>query len=674
MQWFANLAIGRKLAIGFGLLALLLSVVGVEGMRTASKIDGLVTELNETHAVPALHLKEANLQLIRISRAVRNAILDDSATAVNKRAADIVKYDSTFRAEFKQYQEHVVRPDMKVMAANLMVAFTNLRPQQDEVVELARAGNDSSAKTRLGVIGAQADTMDALMDTLGAAKLALMRSAVEASGKSYRSSMVVLIALLIVALALATVAAIGITRPIVRAVSQLGAVAEALAVGDVQQTIHVTSTDEMGQLARSMQRMVDAQKSLAAAATAVTAGDMSVEVHSRGEQDALGNAFVQLRATMQELVAETSTLVSAAKAGQLSTRGNAKRFSGAYSDLVQGINDTLDAVVSPINEASEVLARVADRDLTARVVGSYSGDFAKIKDSINTAAETLDEAMAQVNVAAEQVAAAGQEIASGSQALAQGSSEQAASLEEVSSSLHEMTSSTAQTAANARQARDMAQTARERVTQGRASMGQLSTAIDQIKESSDKTAKIIKTIDEIAFQTNLLALNAAVEAARAGDAGRGFAVVAEEVRNLAIRSAEAARSTATLIEDSVQHAAAGVALNAEVLGRLGEIDNDVRRVSEVVAEIAVAGEQQNDGVRQISTAVTQLNGVTQQVAANAEESASASEELAGQSLTLTSMVQSFQISGAAKPTSDRPSNARRRGTRPRAPEPAFASR
>ncbi len=673
MQWFRNLAIGRKLALGFGLLAVLLSVVGAEGMLTARGIDKLVTELHETHAVPALHLKESNIQLIRITRAVRSAILDDSAAAVKKRAGDIVKYDSTFRAEFAAYQAHIVRPDIKKLAETLLVSFTRLRPQQDEVVALALVGKDSIAKTHLSAILAQTDTIDAMMDTLVAAKLALMQSAVDASGVQYRRSMSVLITLIVVALMLAVVAGVGITRPIVRAVSHIGHVADALAIGDVQQTIHVTSTDEMGQLAGSMQRMVDAQKSLAAAATAVSAGDMSVDISARSDKDVLGNAFVNLRATMQELVAETSTLVTAAKAGELNTRGDAQRFKGAYRDLVQGINDTLDAVVSPINEASEVLARVAERDLTARVVGSYAGDFARIKDSINTAAATLDEAMAQVNVAAEQVAAAGQEIASGSQALAQGSSEQAASLEEVSSSLHEMTSSSAQTAANAREARDMAVTARERVAKGRASMDQLSTAIDQIKLSSDQTAKIVKTIDEIAFQTNLLALNAAVEAARAGDAGRGFAVVAEEVRNLAIRSAEAARTTATLIEESVQHAATGVTLNAEVLGKLGEIDADVRRVGEVVAEIAIAGEQQTDGVRQISTAVTQLNSVTQQVAANAEESASASEELAGQSLTLTTMVREFQISGAPRSNGALPSNARRRGTRPRAPEPAFAS-
>ena len=187
-----------------------------------------------------------------------------------------------------------------------------------------------------------------------------------------------------------------------------------------------------------------------------------------------------------------------------------------------------------------------------------------------------------------------------------------------------------------------------RVAEGRASMGRLSTAIDNIKSSSDQTARIVKTIDEIAFQTNLLALNAAVEAARAGDAGRGFAVVAEEVRSLAIRSAEAARVTAALIEGSVTNAQDGVVYNAEVLAKLGEIDAEVHRVVAIVAEIAASGEQQRDGVQQISSAVEQLNNVTQQVAANAEESASASEELAGQAVMLAEMVGTFRLESGGR--------------------------
>jgi methyl-accepting chemotaxis protein len=179
------------------------------------------------------------------------------------------------------------------------------------------------------------------------------------------------------------------------------------------------------------------------------------------------------------------------------------------------------------------------------------------------------------------------------------------------------------------------------------SMSRLSDAIGRIKSSSDSTARIIRTIDEIAFQTNLLALNAAVEAARAGDAGRGFAVVAEEVRNLALRSAEAAGNTATLIEQSVKNSESGVALNREVLKNLSDINEQVQRVGSVMAEIAAASEQQNQGVTQVNNVMHQMNTITQQIAANAEESAVGAEELSGQADELKNMLFSFRLSSGA---------------------------
>jgi methyl-accepting chemotaxis protein len=213
----------------------------------------------------------------------------------------------------------------------------------------------------------------------------------------------------------------------------------------------------------------------------------------------------------------------------------------------------------------------------------------------------------------------------------------------VSASLQELASMAKVSSGNADEARGMAATARDRVTKGVSSMKHLSDAIGRIKATSDQTAKIVKTIDEIAFQTNLLALNAAVEAARAGDAGRGFAVVAEEVRALALRSAEAARTTADQIEESVKNATAGVTLNGEVLARLDEINAEVERVSNVMGEIAAAGVQQADGISQITEAVTQMNSVTQQVAASAEESASASVELESQAQSMQALADSFVL-------------------------------
>ena len=202
---------------------------------------------------------------------------------------------------------------------------------------------------------------------------------------------------------------------------------------------------------------------------------------------------------------------------------------------------------------------------------------------------------------------------------------------------------TKQNSSNAREARGMTENTSKAASKGVDSMNRLSEVIGRIKTSADQTAKILKTIDDIAFQTNLLALNAAVEAARAGEAGKGFAVVAEEVRNLAMRSAEAAKNTADLIEESVKNAEDGVVVNDEVLKNLEGINSQVARVNEVMSEIASASEQQTQGIEQINVAVDQMNGLTQLNAANSEESASAAEELSSQAEEMRNMVGSFKL-------------------------------
>ncbi len=354
------------------------------------------------------------------------------------------------------------------------------------------------------------------------------------------------------------------------------------------------------------------------------------------------------------LVQDANRLAEAGVRGQLETRADASKHQGDFRKIVEGVNATLDAVVQPIQELQAVLERVAARDLTARVQGSYQGDFDAIKTATNRAIENLDEGLQQVAIGADQVASASVEISTGSQTLSQSASEQASSLEEISSSLQEMSSMTRQNAANAREATSLAESARHAAERGMESMTRMSEAMNRIKASSDQTARIVKTIDEIAFQTNLLALNAAVEAARAGDAGKGFAVVAEEVRNLAMRSAEAAKNTANLIEESVNNADDGVAINAEVLQHLQEINTQAHKVSEVMAEIAAASEQQTMGIDQVNGAVSQMDQLTQQNAANSEESASAAEELSSQAEEMRSMVAGFALS---RSTGARPAHA-----------------
>lgn len=254
-----------------------------------------------------------------------------------------------------------------------------------------------------------------------------------------------------------------------------------------------------------------------------------------------------------------------------------------------------------------------------------------VTNPINRVIEGLGQGSTQVSSASEQVA-------SSSQAMAAGASEQASSLEETSASMEEMSSMVRQNAENANQANSLMNETQNTVAQGDHSMQQMLTAIEAIKRSADETAKIVKTIDEVAFQTNLLALNAAVEAARAGEAGKGFAVVAEEVRNLAQRSAEAAKTTAQLIEDSQKNAENGVRVTNDVARALESIRESAKKVGALVAEIASATGEQANGIDQVNSAIEQINTVTQSNAANAEEAAAAGEELSAQARELKDMV------------------------------------
>ncbi len=247
-------------------------------------------------------------------------------------------------------------------------------------------------------------------------------------------------------------------------------------------------------------------------------------------------------------------------------------------------------------------------------------------------ARSLTEQAADVDIAAGQMSAA-------SQTLAEGASEQAASLEETSSSLEELSSATRGNHESASHAATLAAQAREAADKGVAGMQAMNTAMSAIKDSSHDIAKIIKTIDEIAFQTNILALNAAVEAARAGESGMGFAVVAEEVRNLAGRSAQAARETAAKIEEAIHRSAQGAEINQKVTSVLGDIVDKARRVDELVSDVATASREQTQGITQINLAVNQMDKVTQNNAASAEETAAAAGELNQRSQGMKSAVQ-----------------------------------
>jgi len=435
-----------------------------------------------------------------------------------------------------------------------------------------------------------------------------------------------------------------IATPLAQAIGGL----QEVILGRTSRRLRLNRNDEVGILANQVDTLADDLQQMVTVLRKVGDGDLNIELQPKNERDEFSLSLKKIVESVRTLSSEAQRVSRAAVDGRPAGHA-AVDMKGFYRDILQSMHAAIDSLIAPLNDASAVLTTLSEGDLTARVKSEYRGDLAKIKNALNAAMSHLDEGFSQVAVSAEQVASAATEISSGSHTLAQSASAQASSLEEISSSLREMAAMTKQATGNAKEAKGLTDAARSSADRGVESMRRLSAAIDRIKASSDETAKIVKTIDEIAFQTNLLALNAAVEAARAGDAGKGFAVVAEEVRNLAMRSAEAAKTTANLIDESVKNAEGGVAINQEVLTNLEEINQQVRKVSDVMAEMAAASDQQSEGIDQITTAVEQMNLLTQQTAANSEESASAAEELAGQADEMKKVLSHYRLNLNAAP-------------------------
>ena len=524
------------------------------------------------------------------------------------------------------------------------------RPATERMIAAAGGDTTVSQDSVMTAVQRMGASYNAVKDSL-AAHTARRQAGIEAAfvkaSADQAQTMPVITTVLGVAMVVLVLLSAWIVRSVMAALRAMRDAAQGIARGEVDVVVDHRADDEIGQLADAFRDTIAYVRETAAAADALARGDLSVVVRPRSEHDVLSTSVARVAHTVRELVDDTQRLVAAAHAGELDRRGDADRFEGAYADMVRGTAQLLDAMLAPTTEASEVLARVADRDLTARMTGSYRGDHAALQASLNRALDNVADTLADVAVAADRVADGATRISAGSESLAAGTGEQAAALEQVSASLAELAGEATQSAAHGTQAKDLTDRARERADSGRASMTRLAEAVVRIEQSAGETAKIVRTIDEIAFQTNLLALNAAVEAARAGDAGRGFAVVAEEVRALAQRSAAAARDTSTLIEESVRTARDGVALNGEAMARFDEIAREIAQASAVMGEIAAAGARQADGVAQITTATEQMNRVTQHAASSADESAATAVELTQEADALRHALAAFRLDDEA---------------------------
>ncbi len=319
-------------------------------------------------------------------------------------------------------------------------------------------------------------------------------------------------------------------------------------------------------------------------------------------------------------------------------------------EVFQNINSNFETAVKAISgylqETATALGAIAEGNVSNGIESEFKGDFAQIKDSINTIITSLNKIIGELNNASMQVASGTRQVSEGSQTISQGATEQASSIEELTDSITQIAAQTKQNAMNANKANELAIKVKDDAAQGNEQMKGMLQSMEEINESSANISKIIKVIDDIAFQTNILALNAAVEAARAGVHGKGFAVVAEEVRNLAARSADAAKETTSLIEGSIKKADVGTRIASKTADALTDIVSGIEKAVNLVGDIAIASNEQATGIAQINKGIEQMSQVVQANSATAEEAAAASEELSGQAQLLKEMVGQFKLKSA----------------------------
>lgn len=425
-----------------------------------------------------------------------------------------------------------------------------------------------------------------------------------------------------------------ILRRVVKPLKSVNLAAESIARGDTDVVLNVSSNDEIGRVASTI------DKEVREAFRSIEKARLTSEKQAAYQAAEVDKLLVNLERLAQgRLLCDITVTSGDAETAELSM---------LYSNIAGNLHSAVDAIKGYISETAHVLSEMSKGNLDVEITSDYKGDFVALKDSINGITDSLSETMRGINTAAEQVASGTRQVSAGSQEISQGATEQASAIEELTASLSHVSDQTRQNAEHAGKANTLTLEAKENAAQGNLQMKAMQQAMSEINTSSANIGRIIKVIDDIAFQTNILALNAAVEAARAGVHGKGFAVVAEEVRNLAARSAAAAKETTELIEGSMGKTAAGTRIADETAEALERIVAGVDKAAQLVGDIASASGEQATSILQINRGIEQMSQVVQTNSATAEEAAATSEELSSQAELLRDMVEQFRLKGGVR--------------------------
>ncbi|WP_313179050.1 methyl-accepting chemotaxis protein [Stenotrophomonas sp.] len=695
MKWFHDLPIARKLAVGFTLTTLMTLVLGLFALLRLSEANAQLGAMASNDIPSVQHLGEVRSQLgeFRTYELALLTMLDqpEKVADYHKRmddSADIVRKElAAYAALPSGDKERALYQPVKAGVDAYFAANASLRAAADagDGVLAQQVSDEQSRPARRKAF----EELKALSAFLGTQ----MQGKIDAANTTHRNSMIAIIGTIVllslVAAALAVVISRAVTVPLGKALTAIQAVAR----GDLSVTTQATSKDEAGRMLTAtsdmtaMLRRFSEQTQLMAQMHAgpdishripedfpgvygqlaggintvifehldsiraafdvlnqYAAGNLTQDAQRLpGTRAFLHEAMDAAKASLLAINTQIQQLANAAAAGDFSQRGDADRFDHDFKVMIEQLNSMMQVADGNLGQLSQLLQAIAEGDLTARMDGQFHGVFARMRDDANTTVAQLTQIVGQIQASAGSITLAAGEIASGNSDLSRRTEQQAANLEETAASMEELTSTVKQNAEHARQANQLAIGAHGVASQGGEVVGQVVVTMSAIEASSKKIAEIISVIDGIAFQTNILALNAAVEAARAGEQGRGFAVVASEVRTLAQRSAAAAKEIKGLIDDSVGKVAEGSSLVHQAGSTMGEIVASVQRVTDIMAEISAASQEQSAGIEQVNQTVVQMDETTQQNAALVEEATAAARAMEDQAAQLGEAVARFRL-------------------------------
>ncbi|MBS1208689.1 MAG: tcp [Proteobacteria bacterium] len=607
----SNMKLATRLGLGFAAVLVLLILVASVGILKLDNLrDDLADTLEDTY--PKTVESNAIINAYNVVAGISlNVLVMKDPQQIKKELGLIPEQSAIITKSMEKLEASIKDEEGKKKFADLVSARAKYVPLMKQFLAHVEANETAKAiELRLGAYRDAGNEYVQACNRLIAYQDELMtKTGAEAQGDAKTATWIILITTL-VAIVLAVVIALIIIRKIV---AQLG--------GEPDYAASVVKT--------------------------IADGDLSTTIITKqGDTDSLLVAMKTMQEGLKQTVTEIQEFVSAAAKGDFTTKISLAGKKGFNQHIGSNLNQLSEVTDTALRDVLRVADALAKGDLTKNIEREYPGTFGEVSSGVNTTVKNLKELVSQLKASIATINSASKEIAAGNSDLSQRTEEQAASLEETASSIEEMTATVKQNAENSAQANKLARGASEIASKGGAVVSSVVDTMNGINEASRKIVDIISVIDGIAFQTNILALNAAVEAARAGEQGRGFAVVAGEVRNLAQRSAAAAKEIKSLINDSVERVEGGTRQVQEAGQTMAEIVSSVKRVSEIVSEITSASIEQSTGIEQVNQAVTQMDQVTQQNAALVEEAAAAAESLEDQTQNLAEAVAVFKMDNA----------------------------